>query len=78
MKIRNSKNKTMSINIPVGNVLEILKDLSREDKEFLYSFLEEELLKSAANEPVVTYLASEKSLAKDWLRTEEEDAWKDL
>lgn len=78
MKTRVSKNKTISLNIPVGNIISILKDLSREDKEFLHSFLEEELFKSSVNEPVMTYLASEKSLSKDWLRSEEDEAWKDL
>lgn len=29
-------------------------------------------------EPNATYLASEKSLAKDWLNPEEDAAWKDL
>ncbi len=30
------------------------------------------------NEPIETYQASEKVLAKDWLTSEEDIAWKDL
>ena len=30
------------------------------------------------NEPIETYQASEKVLAKDWLTSEEDLAWKDL
>ena len=30
------------------------------------------------NERIITALASEKSLAKDWLSKEDEEAWKDL
>jgi hypothetical protein len=78
MKTRDSKNKIISLNIPVGNIISILKQLSREDKEFLYSFLEDELFKPTLNEPEMTYLASEKSLSKDWSRSEEDEAWKNL
>ncbi len=31
-----------------------------------------------ANESVLAMLASEKTLAKDWLSKEDEEAWKDL
>ncbi len=30
------------------------------------------------NDAILTHLASEKSLAKDWLNPEEDKAWKDL
>jgi hypothetical protein len=78
MKTRDSKNKIISLNIPIEDITSILKELSREDKEILYLFLEEELVKPDFNEPTMTYLASEKSLSKDWSRTEEDEAWKDL
>jgi len=36
------------------------------------------LLKEDDHEKLVTALASEKALAKDWLSKEEDEAWKDL
>ncbi len=33
---------------------------------------------SVVEEPTMTHYASEKSLAKDWLTPEEDEAWKDL
>ena len=35
-------------------------------------------LKNEENDAVLTAFASEKSLSKDWLKKEEDEAWKDL
>ena len=36
------------------------------------------MTRAASKESVLTYLASESSLAKDWLTKEEDEAWKNL
>ena len=70
--------KTLALNISYEDLIESLKRLSRKDKKTIHSFLESELSKDEANESSETYFLSEKSLLKDWLSKEEEEAWKDL
>jgi hypothetical protein len=70
--------KTLALNISVEDLLESLSKLSNQEKKEIHSFLESELLKDEVNEPFETYRLSEKTLSKDWLSREEEEAWKDL
>lgn len=51
--------------------------LSEEEKHKLISLLQKEG-SSMAEEPTMTHFASEKTLAKDWLSPEEDEAWQDL
>lgn len=70
--------KTLALNISLEDLLKSLSKLPRHEKKAIHSFLESELSKEEVNEPVETYLLSEKTLAKDWLKKQENEAWKDL
>lgn len=69
---------TLSIKIQIDDLLDFLKKLSKDEKEIIWAFLEAELKKDEVSDSKTIYLASEKSLAKDWLKEEENKAWKDL
>lgn len=69
---------TLALNISLEDLKKSLSKLSSQEKKEIHSFLESELSKDKVNEPVETYRLSEKTLAKDWLSREEEEAWKDL
>jgi len=58
--------------------LDSLKKLSKDEKEIIWAFLEAELKKAEVSDSKTIYLASENSLAQDWLNEEENKAWKDL
>lgn len=58
-------------------VLELVRQLSAEEKEKLISLIQKEKSFSV-EEPALTHFASEKILAKDWLSPEENEAWQDL
>ena len=70
--------KILALNISLGDLLKSLSKLSRFEKKDIYAFLESELSKEVVNESVETYLLTEKTLAKDWLKKQEDEAWKDL
>lgn len=69
---------TLSIKIQIDDLLDSLKKLSKDEKEIIWAFLEAELKKDEVSDSKIIYLASEKSLAQDWLKEEENKAWKDL
>lgn len=69
---------TLSIKIQIDDLLDSLKKLSKDEKEIIWAFLEAELKKDEVSDSKTFYLASEKSLAQDWLKEEENKAWKDL
>jgi hypothetical protein len=60
---------TLALNTSLENLLKSLSKLS---------FFESELSKDEVNEPSETYRLSEKTLSKDWMTKEEEEAWKDF
>ncbi len=70
--------KSLALRISMEDLLESLKKLSREDKKVVHLFLESELINDEVHESKDPYLVSEKSLRKDWLTEEENEAWKDL
>lgn len=70
--------KTLALNISFEELLKSLSKLSRQEKKTIHSYLESELSKEEVNESFETYLHSEKSLANDWLKNEENEAWKNL
>lgn len=51
-----------------------LKNLSAEDLQMVSKFIEAIRSRNSSE----MYVLSESSLAKDWLRPEEDEAWKDL
>lgn len=58
-------------------VIELVRQLSAEEKQKLISLIQKERM-SSVEEPTLTHFASEKILAKDWLSPEEDEAWQDL
>ena len=58
----------------------ILKKIERIPEQYLTEILDfvRFLETKALEEKMETAIASESSLKKDWLRAEEEEAWKDL
>ncbi len=70
--------KTLLLNISLDELLESPKKPPKKDKEAIRSFLGTELSNEVVSEPDLVYTLSEKSLEKDWLKEEEDQAWKDL
>jgi hypothetical protein len=70
--------KTLALSISLEDLLKSLSKLSHFEKKAIHTFLESELSKEEVNESIETYLLSEKTLAKDWLKKQEDEAWKDL
>jgi hypothetical protein len=68
--------QTAQLNLPIstGQVLDLVRQLPRADKEKLLATLWQDV----DNEPIETHLASESVLAKDWLTETEEKAWAHL
>lgn len=59
----------------MSQFLEVVKQLPKPAKEQLLSFL----IKEVTNDDAVqTHFASEKTLAKDWLTPQEDEAWENL
>jgi hypothetical protein len=58
-------------------IIEELKDVPDEFADEVIRFIR--VMKSRTKQKKIeTHLASEDSLAKDWLKPEEDEAWKDL
>ncbi len=70
------KTANVNINLPLNfnQVVDIIKQLSYSEKLKLSEILKRE----TKQDKVLTHLASEKVLAKDWMLPEEDEAWKDL
>jgi hypothetical protein len=68
------------INIPISyqQLYQLVKQLPVIEKKKLFNTLLKEGLGKPADDSVYTHFASEISLAKDWLTSEEDEAWKDL
>ncbi len=68
------------INIPISyqQLYQLVKQLPVIEKKKLFSSLLKEGLEKPGEDSVYTHFASEKSLAKDWFSSEEDEAWKDL
>ncbi len=59
-----------SLPVKFEQILALVYQCTVEEKKFL--------LRELMNDSLQLTMASEKSLAKDWLSSEEEEAWKDL
>ncbi len=70
------KTANVNINLPLNfnHVVDIIKQLPYSEKLKLSEILKRE----TKQDKVLTHLASEKVLAKDWMLPEEDEAWKDL
>jgi len=71
---------TISINLPLtfNQLVDIVKQLPYKEKLKLCEVLRKETMQNSVNEGIMTYVASEKVLSKDWLLPQEDEAWKDL
>lgn len=74
------KTANININLTINfkQVLEIVKKLPYKEKLKLTAVLNNEIKQQHGSDKILTHLASEKVLAKDWLLPEEDEAWKDL
>lgn len=70
----------LNINLPLNfnQVVDLVRQLPYSEQLKLSKVLEKEAKQKKENDSILTYLASEKVLAKDWLLPEEDEAWKDL
>jgi hypothetical protein len=68
------------INIPISyqQLYQLVKQLPVIEKKKLFTSLIKEGFDTPGDNSVYTHFASEKILAKDWLSSEEDEAWKDL
>lgn len=74
-------NATIQLNLPLTfkQLAEAIQQLPANDKQQLLSFLLKELVsKQDESKTTLTHFASEKSLGKDWLTPEEDEAWQTL
>lgn len=74
------KTTTDRINLSVNfdQVVDLVKQLPYEEKVKLGEVIRKETGSGIRNDKVLTHFASEKALAKDWLSSEEDEAWKNL
>lgn len=74
------KAANLNINLPLkfNQVVDLVKQLPYKEKLRLSEVLKKDTKQQPENDKILTYLASEKILAKDWLSPEEDEAWKDL
>lgn len=70
----------LNINLPLNfnQVIDLVRQLPYKEKLKLSEVLKKETKQKTDNDNILTYFASEKVLAKDWLLPEEDEAWKDL
>lgn len=70
----------LNINLPLNfkQVVDLVGQLPYKEKLKLSELLKKETNQKTENDNILTYFASEKILAKDWLLSEEDEAWKDL
>ena len=68
------------INMPISyqQLYELVSQLPVMEKQKLFTSLLKEKIDKPGDNFIYTHFASEKSLAKDWLSSEEDKAWKDL
>ena len=69
-----------NINLPLSfnQLIEVIRQLPNKEKLKLREILKRETEQKLVNDKVLTHFATEKVLAKDWLLTEEDEAWKNL
>jgi len=74
------KSSNISIKLPVNfnQVVDIVRLLSYKEKLRLTEVLKKETKQIPESDKILTHIASERVLAKDWLLFEEDEAWKDL
>jgi hypothetical protein len=78
--LKELKKMDAKINIPIScqQVYELVRQLPVIEKQKLFTSLLKERIDRSGDNSIYTHFASEKSLAKDWLSPEEDEAWKNL
>ena len=71
-----ASNINLSINF--GQVVDLVKQLPYKEKIKLGEVIRKETRTNIPGDKILTHFASEKTLAKDWLSVEEDEAWKNL
>ncbi|MFA6923356.1 MAG: hypothetical protein WC223_03790 [Bacteroidales bacterium] len=70
---------TLNIPIEVSRIFNVLRNLPyNERKKLANKLLRVKNIKESTRDFTFTHLASETALAKDWLKPEEDEAWKNL
>ncbi len=69
---------TINLSVSFNQIVDLVKQLPYKEKVKLGEVIRMETNPAMNNDKVYTHFASEKALAKDWLSTEEDEAWKDL
>lgn len=74
------KSANLNINLPLNfnQIINLVRQLPYKEKLKLSEVLKKETMQKTENDNILTYFASEKVLANDWLLPEEDEAWKDL
>lgn len=71
-----TNNFNLNISLTFNQLIQLVKQLSEQEKQRLRKVLAKE--SKEEDDTTQTYFASENVLAKDWLKPEEDEAWKDL
>jgi len=74
------KSANLNINLPLNfnQIINLVRQLPYKEKLKLSEVLKKETMQKTESDDILTYIASEKVLANDWLLPEEDEAWKDL
>jgi len=74
------KTVTSNINLSInfGQVVDLVKQLPYKEKIKLGEVIRKETRTNIPEDKILTHFASEKTLAKDWMSVEEDEAWKNL
>lgn len=67
---------TLSVNF--NQIVDLVKQLTYKEKLKLGEVIRKETETSINSDKILTHIASEKVLGRDWLSKEEDEAWKDL
>jgi hypothetical protein len=80
LKEDNMRTTTDRINLSVNfnQIVDLVKQLPYKEKVKLGEVIRKETSIGISNDNVITHFASEKTLAKDWLSPQEDEAWKNL
>ena len=68
----------INLSVNFNQIVDLVKQLPYEEKVKLGEVIRKETGAGNGKEKILTHLASEKALAKEWLTSEEDEAWKSL
>jgi hypothetical protein len=68
----------INLSVNFNQVVDLVKQLPYKEKVKLGEVIRKETRLGISNDKIFTHFASEKTLAKDWLSPQEDEAWKNL